>query len=106
MTNVQLAERLRHHVGAGASTTLESLTQIVSEAQALVEAFAGKHRENIPGPVWERAVLECASELYAKQNAIGGIVSDFSDGPTVRLARDPMVAARPLLAPYVPLGFG
>ena len=51
-------------------------------------------------------MLECASELYAKQNAIGGIVSDFSDGPTVRLARDPMVAARPLLAPYVPLGFG
>ena len=100
-----LAERLRSHINAGGSATSEDLGQVVTEARHLVEAYVGEYVTRIPEAIYERAILECASELWAKRNAIGGVMSDFSDAPPVRLARDPMIAARPLLSPYIPVVF-
>jgi hypothetical protein len=61
----------------------------------------------VPDEIADRAVLEVASELYHRRNAPNGVAQFATmDAAPIRIARDPMVAARPLLAPYVAGGFG
>lgn len=62
--------------------------------------------ELIPSSVIARAYLEVGSELFHRRAAPNGI-SQFAspDGTPVRVARDPMVGAYPILAPYMPPGF-
>ena len=56
--------------------------------------------------VQERAVLEVGSELFHRRNAPNGVAQFAAlDGAPIRVARDPMVAARPLLSPYLGGGF-
>lgn len=58
-----------------------------------------------PADIVDRATLEVGSELYHRRNAPNGVAQFASyDGAPVRVARDPMVAARPLLAPWVVMG--
>jgi hypothetical protein len=54
-----------------------------------------------------RAILECGSELFYRRNAPSGITQFATpDGQSaVRVARDPMVGAYPILAPYMAAGF-
>lgn len=61
----------------------------------------------VPEPVLDRATLEVGSELFHRRQAPNGIAQFASPdgGQAVRVARDPMVAARPILAPFMPLGF-
>ena len=60
----------------------------------------------MPAEILERATIEVAAELYHRRSAPNGI-KNFADGfdgtAAIRVARDAMVAARPLLAPYLPL---
>ncbi len=61
----------------------------------------------VPDEITDRAVLEVGSELYHRRNAPQGVAQFAAlDGAPVRIARDPMVAARPILAPYLGGGFG
>lgn len=107
-TNEELVERLKAYVSAGATSTSEAddeyLTSCVAESKELVEHEVGSH--TVPDPVLERAIIEAGSELYNRRSAPNGI-SQFAaaDGSAIRVARDPMVAARPILAPFLPLGF-
>lgn len=59
----------------------------------------------VPEETRRRAVMEVAAELYHRKSAPNGIKSygDLDGVAAVRVARDAMVAARPLLAPYLPL---
>lgn len=60
----------------------------------------------VPETVVDRAVLEVAAELFHRKQTKNGI-SQFAtvDTPSpMRIARDPLVAARPLLAPYLTRG--
>ena len=56
----------------------------------------------VPASVFDRAVLECGKELYDRRQSRSGIAGlDNMDFAPMRIARDPMKAAMPFLAPYL-----
>lgn len=73
--------------------------QCWDEAHKLVDTYIGE--TVVPAEIIKRAKLECGSELYHRRSAPNGI-SQFAgfDGAPMRVARDPMVSARPLIDPY------
>lgn len=76
------------------------------EAAALVARYVGQ--VEVPAVIIKRATIEVGSELFHRKQAPNGIAQFASPdgGAAVRVARDPMVAAYPLLSPYVGLGIG
>ena len=74
------------------------------EATALVNLYCGL--VVVPAVVLKRAKIECGSELYHRRSAPNGIAqfATLDGGSAVRVARDPMIAAIPILIPYVGLG--
>ena len=80
-------------------------------AVALVDQFIGDV-ETVPGTIRTRAIMECGAELYNRRSAPGGIAQFASfDAAPLRIARNSMVRAYDLLAPFVNqdtgnLGFG
>lgn len=96
------ADDLKAYVADDALTADDvQITSALSTAEALVKVHVGA--ATVPSEITDRAVLEVASELFHRKNAPNGIsqFQDFNAAP-VRVARDPMVAAYPLLAPFVP----
>lgn len=97
-----LTTRLAAYVGDVPAD--DYLRLCVAEATTLVGSQVGS--STIPQEVHDRAVMEVAAELYHRRSAPNGIKS-FADGldgaSAIRVARDALVAARPLLAPYLPL---
>ncbi len=69
------------------------------EAELLVAKYVGTL--TVPAAIILRAKLECGSELFHRRSAPNGI-SQFAgfDGAPMRVARDPMGSARPLIDPY------
>lgn len=60
---------------------------------------------NVPQEILDRATLEVGAELFHRKAAKNGIVQFATpDAPATRIARDPMVAAYPLLDPFVKPG--
>lgn len=61
---------------------------------------------HVPADVAGRAVLEVGAELYHRKNTKNGI-SQFAspDGSAVRVARDPLTPAYPILRPFIGGGF-
>ncbi len=100
---LDLISRLRENVGADPQASADELQAVLDEARALIKQHCGTGLETVPTVIQDRATLEVASELWAKRNAIGGIMAGYSDAGPVRLARDPMIAAYPLLRPYLHL---
>ncbi|MFD1505263.1 hypothetical protein FE374_09360 [Georgenia yuyongxinii] len=97
------AADLQKYVGAheGDATYVESCW---AEAASLVAQFVGD--ATVPAEVIRRATLEVGSELYHRRSAPNGVAQFASlDGTAVRVARDPMVGAYPLLTRYVGGGF-
>ena len=74
------------------------------EASALIAKFVGT--KTVPATVLLRAKIECGSELFHRRSAPNGIAqfATLDGGSAVRVARDPMIAAYPLLTPYTGLG--
>lgn len=73
------------------------------EATELVSQFVGEVA--VPSTVLERAYLEVGSELYHRRSAPNGIAQFGAlDGAPIRVARDPMVGAIPLLQRFTGLG--
>lgn len=91
------------------STVDEYVESCLSTAETMVESYLttnGGESIVVPIAVIDRAVLEVGAELYNRRNAPNGIVQfDSVDASPVRVARDPMVAARPILAQYMAGGF-
>ena len=100
------ASDLGDYVAPGMPVT-EYMTKCLDVAARLIASQIGS-ADGVPGDVLDRATLEVAAELYHRKNAPNG-VKNFADGfdgaGAIRVARDALVAARPLLAPYLPLGF-
>lgn len=73
-------------------------------ALALVEAFIGTNN-SVPASIKDRCVLNVGQELFHQKDAPSGIAqySQFENAP-IRVARDPMVAAYPLLSRYMVVG--
>jgi len=72
-------------------------------ASSMVTVYIGE--TEVPENIFTRAVLEVGSELYHRRSAPNGI-AQFStfDGAPIRVARDPMVGAYPILNRFVGLG--
>lgn len=75
-----------------------------SEAHALITKFVGT--ATVPTAIHDRARIEVGQELFSRRAAPNGIAQfatmDGTQG--IRVARDPMVGAYPLLQPYVGQG--
>lgn len=103
----QLIDRLIAYVTPGAHhvvTDADYIGECVAEALALVAQACGANV--VPAEIHDRAVIEAGSELFHRRQSPSGI-SQFAapDGSAMRIARDPMNAARTILAPFLPLGF-
>lgn len=78
--------------------------QCWDEAVALVTKFVGT--ATVPATITDRARIEAGQELYSRRAAPNGIAqyATFEGASAIRVARDPMVGAYPLLQPYVGQG--
>lgn len=110
MASAELIAALTAYVKSGAVTVSTSdaafIEACADEALALVDRFVGADAEQVPASVLNRAYLEVGSELYNRRTAPNGI-SQFTsaDGSAIRVARDPMVGAYPILQPFMRGGF-
>lgn len=108
--STELFNRLKAYVTPGASVAStasdEYLQACLDEAIALVDNRCGAAKADVPVAVLQRAYIEVGSELFNRQSAPNGI-SQFAsaDGSPIRIARDPMVAAEPILRPFLTGGF-
>ncbi|MFC2689486.1 MAG: hypothetical protein ACFN1H_05180 [Propionibacterium freudenreichii] len=102
-----LAAMLAAYLGGDgpAVAVTDFLRECVAAAAGLVAHHVGT--ADVPPEIRARAITEVAAELFNRRNAPNGVAS-FGDGAggviPVRVARDALVAARPLLAPW--LGWG
>lgn len=93
------------YVNPGSTTTQDDtyLTSCIAEALELVTAFIGT--AVVPATSKDRAVLETTSELYHRRNAPNGLAQFAAfDGQPIRVARDPMVGAYPILSRFMVIG--
>lgn len=94
------SETLAAFVGAPTSDTY--LASCVTEATELVTHAIGA--ATVPESVRDLATREVAADIYHRRSARNGVAgfddSDIAPAP-VRINRDPMVAARPILRPYL-----
>ncbi len=95
------AQALAAYVGA--SETDPFVPDCAAQAAVLVATYITGF--TVPDEIVRRAQLEVGSELYHRKNAPNGI-AQFADGMgnAVRVARDPMLGAYPLLNRYVVTG--
>lgn len=101
LTTATLAE----YVHADATGEAAFLASCVSEAQELVGRYVGTR--TVPPATLDRALLEVAADLYYRRSTRNG-VADFEgvEGlAPVRVNRDPLAAAYPILRPFVGGGF-
>lgn len=94
---------LKAYVGAPDSDDT-FVSQCWDVAHSLVDTYCGT--VVVPADVLKRAKIECGSELYHRRSAPNGVAqfATLDGGQAVRVARNPMIAAVPLLEPYVGLG--
>lgn len=110
-----LLGRLARYVSAAPDD--EHVAACLAEASGLVAAELGAEEVDgvevtantflpVPAAVRDRAVLEVAADLfYRRQTRLG--VTGFADSDLnpLRVTRDPLAGARPILAPYMAGGF-
>ena len=109
MATAELIAALTAYVTPGAASVSTGdaafIEACADEAVAMVTAYVGVG-DYVPQAILQRAYLEVGSELYNRRSAPNGI-SQFAspDGSVIRVARDPMVGAYPLLRPFKRGGF-
>lgn len=95
-------DTLRRKVGAGTTVADEDLQDILDSASALLVEYVGD--AEVDDVILTRAQLLVAVEMYHQDKAPNGIVNqqyDTADGlgvAPVRIGRDPLAPAYPLLA--------
>lgn len=72
----------------------------LNSANLLVSQYIGK--APVPATVRDQATLIVASEMFHRRSAPNGVAQFASmDGNPVRIAKDPMNAAYPILMPFI-----
>lgn len=91
-------EEFRAYVGTKEDSSF--VDDCLQSAHHLVERYVGDF--DVTSHIRDQAVLICASEIFHRRQAPGGI-TQFADmsGSAVRVGKDPMFAAYELLRPYV-----
>lgn len=85
-----------------AAATDEYVAECATEAADMVALPVSKAPAPVPASVVARAVLEVGKELFDRRQSRNGIAGlDSPDFTPMRIARDPMKAAHPYLAPYL-----
>lgn len=101
----EVAAALAPFVGARAVDPY--ISQCAVEAVDMVLHYIGAEKDAIPASVFHRACVEVGADLYHRRSARNGIAgfedTDITSAP-VRINRDPLVPARPILAPYMKVG--
>lgn len=101
----EVASALAPFVGARAVDPY--ISQCAVEAVDMVMHYIGAEKDSIPASVFHRACVEVGADLYHRRSARNGIAgfedTDITSAP-VRINRDPLVPARPILAPYMKVG--
>lgn len=111
MASPVTVDQLAEYVQTDATHEQEFLTECLAEAGELIAVHCGladieavAAGKKIPAATLARAVKETAADLYSRRRARNGIVEIGGDGITpdvVRINRDPMAAARPILRPFL-----
>lgn len=110
MATPELIAEMKAYVTPGATTVSSAddafVLACLETAISLVDNRVGTAKDTIPLAVLNHAYVQVGSELFNRRSAPNGI-SQFAspDGGAIRVARDPMVAAEPMLAPFLRLGF-
>jgi hypothetical protein len=96
---------LKAYVGASDSDNT-FVAACWTEATALVSEYLGDAEVDVNADVLKRSKIEVGSELYHRRSAPNGVAqfATLDGGNAIRVARDPMVGAYPLLARYMPGG--
>lgn len=101
-----VGQRLAPFIGLGAVQDPPKtlfVNECAAEAVDLIEHYIGPAR-GIPDSVLTRAALEVAADLYHRRTARNGIAgfdeSEIGSSP-MRINRDPLAPARPILAPFL-----
>ena len=105
-------ERLRDEVGASTSSD-DVIDECLTVAHELLLQYVGDEGIDVPPSVFDRAWLVAAVDLFNQSQAPNGVLTqqfDTGDGATsaipVRVSRDPLAGAYPLLRSYVsPVSF-
>lgn len=102
------AGRLADEVNADATAHDVVLGECVSVAHELLLQYVAQTGAEIPDPVFDRAWLVSAVDLFNQSQAPNGVLNqqfaDSEGGVTtipVKISRDPLAGAYPLLALYV-----
>jgi hypothetical protein len=86
----------------GTKETGEFIEGCLQSGKQMVAKFVGS--ANVPQAVLDNAVLSCGSELWHRRSAPNGVAQFADMGTAVRIAKDPMNAAREMLLPFVGVG--
>jgi hypothetical protein len=101
---------LAAYVQAVGADDLAFVQQCAAEATELVTGLIGGSADDpnpfaVPQAIVARAVLEVGADLYFRRASRNGIVPFDGDDPQpMRINRDPLVAAYPILRPYLVMG--
>lgn len=98
-------DKLAKYVQGDLASDAAYLQECVTEGTELVTHHIGA--VPVPPSVTDRAVLEVAADLYYRRRSRNGVsVFDGPDGmpEPMRISRNPMLAAAPILAPYLGVG--
>lgn len=101
---------LEEYVTAKGDDALALVAASTAEATAMVNRHIGgsANPHEVPSEILARAILEVGADLYYRKAARNGVVT-FGNGleaaNVVRINRDPMTQAYPILAPFLPMGF-
>lgn len=92
-------ETLKDRLRAGDDDD-DFITRCFDDATILVTEYIGS--SYVPDEIQDLAILKTGEELYAQRDAPQGVsqFSDINQNP-VRVARDPLTAAKPILRKYV-----
>lgn len=107
--NTAAASTLAEYVNAVATEDVAHAASCAAEAAVLVNNAIGTDNPYVvPEEIVARCVLEVGSELYYRKSSRHGISSfDGIEGAMpLRISRDPMTAAWPLLRRFIPFGIG
>lgn len=95
------AHALADYLGSPSLPDQDADTVIDAAAQ-LVDKTLGENIDDVPGSIRSQAEVIVAAELWRRRDAPGGVVNAWGDTATpVRLARDPITPALPLLRPWM-----
>lgn len=105
-----LLDGFMEYVGAQKAKDRVNASRRLAEARAAVGSYLVDSRADldaIPDPIYESAVFEVGSKLWGRQRDQTGAGAQFGEvgRQALPIPRDPLVTARPLLAPYVAGGF-